>query len=90
MSKLTDTEPFSEPDEEQIEKTGLHATARLDQWLQTLLEQNGSDLLLIPGAPPSIRFEGEVRGLDEQPLRGLEIEAAVLPALTPHALQLYR
>jgi len=90
MSKLTDTEPYSQPNEKQLGTAGLHATARLNQWLETLLEQNGSDLLLIPGAPPSIRFEGEVRTLKEPPLQGLEIEAAVLPALTPHALQVYR
>jgi twitching motility protein PilT len=90
MSKLTETEPYSQPNEQELEKSGLHVTARLDAWLKTLLEQKGSDLLLIPGAPPSIRFEGEVRSIEDQPLEGLEIEAAVLPALTEHALQLYR
>lgn len=90
MNKLTETEPYSQPNEQELEKSGLHVTARLDAWLKTLLEQKGSDLLLIPGAPPSIRFEGEVRSIEDQPLEGLEIEAAVLPALTEHALQLYR
>ncbi|MBV8049764.1 MAG: PilT/PilU family type 4a pilus ATPase [Acidobacteriaceae bacterium] len=90
MSKLTDTEPYSQPNEQEMARAGLHASARLDQWLRILLEQNGSDLRLIPGAPPSIRFEGEVHSLDEPPLQGLEIEAAVVPALTPHSLELYR
>ena len=66
------------------------STERLDRWLATLVEQGGSDLLLIPGAPASIRFEGEVRALDAALLDGQEIEAAVAPALTPHGLQLYR
>ena len=35
--------------------------SRLDQWLTTLVERAGSDLLFIPGAPASIRFEGEVQ-----------------------------
>ena len=64
--------------------------SRLDQWLTTLVERAGSDLLLIPGAPASIRLEGEVRPLDSETLDGPEIEAAVVPALTPHGLRQYR
>ncbi len=63
---------------------------RLDEWLKMLVEQGGSDLLLIPGAPPCIRFEGEVNKIDSAVLTGPEVEAAVLPALSPHALQLYQ
>jgi twitching motility protein PilT len=65
-------------------------TARLDRWLTELMKQAGSDLLLISDAPPSIRFEGEVRRLDEEALSGAAIEEAVLPALTPAGLALYR
>jgi twitching motility protein PilT len=64
--------------------------SRLDQWLTTLVGRAGSDLLLIPGAPASIRLEGEVRPVDSETLDGLEIEAAVVPALTPHGLRQYR
>jgi twitching motility protein PilT len=66
------------------------ATARLNGWLAKLVARTGSDLLLIPGAPACIRFEGQVQNIDGAPLGGPEIEGAVLPALTPHALQLYR
>lgn len=62
------------------------ATARLNGWLATLVARVGSDLLLIPGAPACIRFEGQVQNIDSAPLDGPEIEDAVLPALTPHAL----
>ena len=62
----------------------------LDQWLTTLVGRAGSDLLLIPGAPASIRIEGEVRPIDSETLDGPEIEAAVVPALTPHGLRQYR
>jgi len=62
----------------------------LDQWLTTLVGRAGSDLLLIPGAPASIRLEGEVRPIDSETLDGPEIEAAVVPALTPHGLRQYR
>jgi len=63
---------------------------RLDQWLATLIAREGSDLLLIPGAPACIRFEGQVRAIEGGTLDGPEIEAAVVPALTPHGLAQYR
>ena len=66
------------------------ATARLDHWLGTLVSRGGSDLLLVDSAPPCIRIQGEVRKIEPDPLDGTDIEAAVLPALSPHALRLYR
>jgi twitching motility protein PilT len=65
-------------------------TAPLDRWLAGLLAKGGSDLLLVPGAPVCILHEGGVRNIETEPLHGSEIEAVVLPALTPHALQQYR
>ena len=52
--------------------------------------RNGSDLLLVAGAPPSIRVDSKVIPLAEGPLDGLDIEEAVLPALAPHARRQYR
>jgi twitching motility protein PilT len=66
------------------------ATARLDQWLTALVQKGGSDLLLVDAAPPCIRVQGEVRKIEANTLDGAEIEAAVLPALSRHALQMYR
>ena len=66
------------------------ATARLDHWLGTLVSRGGSDLLLVESAPPCLRIQGEVRKIEPDPLDGTDIEAAVLPALSPHALRLYR
>jgi len=65
-------------------------TAPLDRWLAALLAKGGSDLLLVPGAPVCILHEGGVRNIEAEPLSGSEIEAIVLPALTPHALKQYR
>ena len=65
-------------------------TETLDHWLAALVHRYGSDLLLVEGAPPCIRKDGEVRRLEATILDGAEIEAAVLPALTPHALERYR
>lgn len=66
------------------------ATPLLNHWLETLVTRRGSDLLLVPGAPACILFEGSVRTIGSEPLNGPEIEATVIPALSSHALQLYR
>ncbi|HVO58569.1 MAG TPA: PilT/PilU family type 4a pilus ATPase [Dongiaceae bacterium] len=65
-------------------------TLRLDHWLGTLVARHGSDLLLVDGAPPCVRVDGEVKKIEPGVLDGAEIEAAVLPALTPHALERFR
>lgn len=66
------------------------STAQLDAWLKILNARAGSDLLLVTGAPPCIRTKGFVQRIADAPLDGPEIEAAVLPALTSHALRRYR
>jgi twitching motility protein PilT len=65
-------------------------TSRLERWLRLLASRNGSDLLLVAGAPPAVRVEGKVTALGEGPLDGIEIEDAVIPALSPHARRIYR
>jgi len=60
---------------------GSADSARLDRWLEVLPRRGASDLLLVPGAPPSIRVDGAVLPLPEGPLSGDEIQDAVLPAL---------
>ena len=65
-------------------------TERLDRWLATLVAYSSSDLLLIEGTPPCMRVDGEVRRIETGNLDGPEIEAAVLPALSHHALRQYR
>ena len=65
-------------------------TTRIERWLLTVAQQNGSDLLLVAGSAPTLRIEGRVLPLDEGPLDGVDIEEAVLPALAPHARRIYR
>lgn len=72
------------------EPVDASATGRLDQWLTTLVARGGSDLLLVEAAPPCIRVQGELRKIEPASLDGADIEAAVLPALSRHALRLYR
>jgi len=64
-------------------------TTRIDRWLRAVAAQRGSDLLLVAGAPPTLRADGRVLPLDEGPLDGADVEEAVLPALPPHARRLY-
>src|SRR5271166_5318903 len=61
----------------------------LNLWLQQLVSGKGSDLLLVPQAAASIRVEGTLVVIGDRPLTGDEIEAAVLPALAPHAREEY-
>jgi twitching motility protein PilT len=64
-------------------------SVRLEAWLQMLVERAGSDLLLVAGAPPSLRVDGAITPLPSAPLSGEEIEDAVLPVLASHARAQY-
>ena len=66
------------------------SAVQLDAWLKALIARGGSDLLLVAGAPACIRAKGVVQKIESRSLDGPEIEAAVLPALTSHALARYR
>jgi twitching motility protein PilT len=65
-------------------------THRLRGWLERVVEGAASDLLLVAGAPPSLRVNGTIVPLLEGPLGSEEIADAVLPALPPHARRTYR
>ena len=64
-------------------------TARLRGWLEQAGDLGASDLLLVAGAPPSVRIDGAVRPLVEGLLQGHDIADAVVPALPPHARRTY-
>jgi twitching motility protein PilT len=76
--------------EQEAQETDSAATERLDRWLAMIIGRGASDLLLVAGAPPCMRVNGEVRKIEPGVLDGPEIEAAILPALPRHALNLYR
>jgi twitching motility protein PilT len=65
-------------------------SSQFNDWLTTLVARGGSDLLLVAGARACILVEGEAYRLDGPILSGSEIEAAILPALSSHALEVYR
>jgi twitching motility protein PilT len=70
-------------------KTRTPDSSQLNSWLQQLVSGHGSDLLLVPLAPASIRVEGSLVAIGDCPLTGDEIESTVLPALAPHAREEY-
>jgi twitching motility protein PilT len=63
---------------------------RLRSWLEQVVERGASDLMLVAGAPPSIRLNTVVAPLAEGPLDSEEIADAVEPALPPHARRAFR
>ena len=68
-------------------------TARLRSWLEQVVERFASDLLLVAGAPPSLRIDGAIAPLSGAfggPLGSEEIADAIIPALAPHARRAYR
>src|SRR5262245_34298040 len=67
--------------------------ARLRAWLEEAMARSASDVLLVAGAPPSLRVDAVVHPLGSAfggPLGSEEIEDTVLPALPPHARRMYR
>ncbi|HEY6970451.1 MAG TPA: PilT/PilU family type 4a pilus ATPase [Candidatus Angelobacter sp.] len=90
MDDVPKIELVRDVDDRDLKVADSMATARLDRWLATLVERGGSDLLLVHGTPACIRLKGEVVTLDTRPLRGQEIESAVLPALTSNGLRWFR
>jgi twitching motility protein PilT len=90
MDDTPKIELVRESDDHEVKVTEPSDRVRLDHWLSTLVERAGSDLLLVPGVPACICLEGEVVNIEARPLSGPEIESSVTPALTPHALRLYK
>jgi twitching motility protein PilT len=88
---MDDTARLNQLDREQeARETDAAVTERLDHWLAALVGRGGSDLLLVAGAPPCMRVNGEIRKIEPGIVDGPDVEAAVLPALPRHALHLYR
>jgi twitching motility protein PilT len=58
---------------------------QLATWLSTAIDYQANDVLLVAGAPPSVRVDGRFVSLGGGVLDGREIEQVVLPALAPHA-----
>jgi twitching motility protein PilT len=68
----------------------MHTSDSLEHWLRELVSRGAADLFLVAGFAPAIRLNGVVTPMEEAPLEGDAIEAAVLPLLHPQALERYR
>src|SRR5437763_4409557 len=90
MEESPKIELVRDSDDRETKSDASEATSRLNHWLAILVERGGSDLLLVPNVPASIRREGQVINIESNPLHAEEIENAVLPALSSHALRLYK
>jgi twitching motility protein PilT len=82
VTELNSGVPCAEP--------ARHESARLRSWLEHVVERGASDLLLVAGAPPSLRINGVITPLVEAALGSEEIDDAVVLALPPHARKRYR
>src|SRR5262245_41249025 len=69
---------------------GAEQLERLRRWLHLVVVRGASDLLLVTAAPPSLRINGVVVRLDDDPLDSDEISRAVVPALASHARRAYQ
>ena len=66
------------------------SAAVIEAWLGRVREADGSDLLLVAGAPPMMRAAGRLSRLDEDALSSEEIEAAAWPVVAPRLHGRYR
>src|SRR5688572_2550216 len=62
----------------------------LESWLAGVREAEGSDLLLVAGAPPTIRAGGKLLPASGGILDGDDVEAAVLPFVPARLQERYR
>src|SRR5206468_5254456 len=65
-------------------------SGRLMDWLDEVVRRRASDLLLVAGAAPSLRIDGDVERASDAVLDGPEIEAMVFPSMPPHAQRRFR
>src|SRR5919112_2001654 len=62
---------------------------RIESLLEHVVEQHGSDLLLVANGPPAMRVDGGIVRLPGAALTGYDIEEAVVPLLPSHARRQY-
>jgi len=65
-------------------------TSAITAWLRAVREADGSDLLLVTGAPPTVRAGGRLLRLSEGILDGEDVESAVLPFVSRRLETRYR
>jgi twitching motility protein PilT len=71
-------------------RAGAPETATIETWLDRVRAMDGSDLLLVAGAPPAVRAGGRLVRIGGDPLASADVETAVTPVLMPAARDRYR
>jgi twitching motility protein PilT len=66
------------------------APDRLLGWLEQIVAERASDLLLVSGAPPCRRIDGRVQRIAAPLLESADIEELVYPALPSHAQRQFK
>lgn len=74
-----------EPSSDRVDSSG-----QCEQWIDRVIDRNGSDLFLVVGSPPMMKVNGALQPASQQMLDGADIEAALFPLLAPHTLEQYR
>jgi twitching motility protein PilT len=62
----------------------------LEAWLARVRDAEGSDLLLVAGAPPTMRVNGRLLPAADGPLDGDDVESAVMPFVPPRLQEKFR
>jgi twitching motility protein PilT len=62
----------------------------IESWLGRVREADGSDLLLVAGAPPVVRAAGRLLRVSDELLSGEDIESAVLPLVASRLQERFR
>ena len=65
-------------------------TGAIGVWLRAVREADGSDLLLVTGAAPTVRAAGRLLRLSEAALDGHDVEAAAIPLVSRRLEARYR
>lgn len=65
-------------------------SALLESWLERVRGADGSDLLLVAGAPPVIRAHGRLIRMSEEALASEDVENAALPIVAPRLQNRFR
>jgi twitching motility protein PilT len=65
-------------------------SSALTGWLEVMTERNASDLLLLPGEPPTFRIDGHVVRSESTIVDGDDVADLVMPLLTSHAQRQFR
>jgi len=62
----------------------------IDKYFKEAIKKEASDLHLIGGEPPSLRFEGELKNIDEKQIDGKSLETAIMSVLNKEQQEAYQ